>query len=75
MTIKKSQFLFLQTRDWHELRMFLVRRKWLRDAIEPEVYDAVCDGETRNFSYRLMRELAVYVAGYIEGKASIDSVG
>ena len=55
--------------------MFLVRRKWLRDAIEPEVYDAVCDCETRNFSYRLMRELAVYVAGYIEGKASIDDAG
>ncbi len=68
MTTEKPERLFLKSRDWAELRAFLVRRKWLRDAIEADVYDAVCSGNTNDLSGKLLRELSVYVEGYLEAK-------
>ena len=72
MDKRTSYRLFMRTMDWAEIRAFIVRRKWLRDEIEPEIYDQICSGQTNYLTGNMMRELSVYIAGYqmAKGKKS-----
>ena len=56
--------LAIPTMDWAEIRQFIVRRKWLRVELEPEIYDCICAGTTNYLPVSLMREISVYIAGY-----------
>ena len=59
-----------KTLDWEEIRAFLVRRRFLRGSeFDEETYDAICDTRTRELSGTLMRELSVFIAGYLRAKS------
>ena len=59
-----------KTLDWEEIRAFLVRRKFLRgNELEEETYDAICDRRTLELSGTLMRELSVFIDGYLRAKS------
>jgi hypothetical protein len=61
--------VMVQSLDWADLRAFLVRRKWLRERIGEDIFDAICQENTSQLSGLLMRELSLYVAGYKAAKA------
>ncbi len=55
--------------DWEEIRMFLVRRKFIRgNELDCETFDAICDRRTKGLSGTLMRELSVFIDGYLLAK-------
>ena len=62
-----------KTRDWLEIRQFLIRRKFLRGvAITEENFDAICNEETHGLSGVLMREMSIFIDGYHIGRGGID---
>ena len=57
--------------DWNEIRVFLVRRRFFRgNELDEESYDAICDRRFGDLSYTLMRELSVYIDGYLHGRGT-----
>ena len=65
-----SQRVLVRTLDWEEIRHFLVYRKhFIRgNELDEETFDAICDRKISNLSGTLMRELSVFIDGYLLAK-------
>ncbi len=61
--------LFMKTYDLHEIRYFLVKRPFLRNVIEPDVFDAIRYRQWEEISGGLIRELSVFISGYKTAKS------
>lgn len=65
-----SKRVTAKTLGWEDIRRFLVCRKFLRgcSSIAAETYDTICDRKTTSLSVTLMRELSVFIAGYLRAR-------
>jgi hypothetical protein len=55
--------------DWEEVRQFLINQKFIRgNEIDEDTFDAICDRRTKALPGTLLRELSVFIDGYILAK-------
>lgn len=67
MSKLKPGYIMCQPLDWADLRLFLIKRPWVREYWGDTIYDAIKSRETEKLDPRLMRELSVWVDGYKGG--------
>ena len=57
-----------RTMEFAEIRAFLVKRKFLRESIGEELFDRICNRDTADLPFSVMRELSIWIDGYMTAR-------